>query len=153
VYITNSHGGRSPIFAIRESARGQLALAASETSNEHIAWSHPSDGAYMITPVLYDGILYVCRNNGTLTALDAKTGARIYQQRVAAATTPFTASIVAADGKLYFTSEEGDVYVVKAGRTFELLSTNPLGDIGMATPAISEGVIYFRTAKTMIAVQ
>ena len=153
VYITNSHGGRSPIFAIRESARGQLALAASETSNEHIAWSHPSDGAYMITPVLYDGILYVCRNNGTITALDAKTGERIYQQRVAAATTPFTASIVAADGKLYFTSEEGDVYVVKAGRTFELLSTNPLGDIGMATPAISEGVIYFRTAKTMIAVQ
>jgi outer membrane protein assembly factor BamB len=153
VYMTNSHGGRSPIFAIRETAKGQLALAASETSNEHIAWSHPSDGAYMITPVLYDGILYVCRNNGTITALDAKTGERIYQQRVAAATTPFTASIVAADGKLYLTSEEGDVYVVKAGRTFELLSTNPLGDIGMATPAISEGVIYFRTAKTMIAVQ
>jgi outer membrane protein assembly factor BamB len=153
VYLTNSHGGRSPIFAIRETATGQLALTATETSNEQIAWSHPSDGAYMITPVLYDGLLYVSKNNGVITALDPKTGDRIYQQRVAAAMTPFTASIVAADGKLYLTSEEGDVYVVKAGRTFELLATNPLGDIGMATPAISEGVIYFRTAKWLIAVQ
>jgi outer membrane protein assembly factor BamB len=107
----------------------------------------------MITPVLYQDILYVTRNNGTITALDAKTGQRFYQQRIAGTSTPFTASTVAADGKLYFTSEEGDVYVVKAGRTFELLATNPLGDIGMATPAISEGTIYFRTAKAMIAVQ
>ncbi|HYN06473.1 MAG TPA: PQQ-binding-like beta-propeller repeat protein [Vicinamibacterales bacterium] len=154
IYITNSHGGRSPIFAIRETATGALALGATETSNTHIAWSLPSDGAYMITPVLYGDLLYVAKNNGVIVALDAKTGERVYQpQRLAAATTPFTASVVAADGKLYFTSEEGDVYVVKAGRTFELLATNALGDIAMATPAISEGVIYFRTAKSLIAVQ
>jgi outer membrane protein assembly factor BamB len=154
VFLTNSHGGRSPIFAIRETATGTLALGANETSNAEIAWSLPADGAYMITPVLYNDLLYVAKNNGVLVALDPKTGERAYQpQRLAAATTPFTASIVAADGKLYFTSEEGDVYVVKAGRTYELLATNPLGDIGFATPAISEGVIYFRTAKWMIAIE
>ncbi len=154
IFITNSHGGRSPIFAIRESAKGQIALGANETSNDHIAWSLPSDGAYMITPVLYNDLLYVCKNNGVLVALDPKTGERAYQpQRIAAAATPFTASVVAADGKLYFTSEEGDVYVVKAGKSYELLATNPLGDTGMATPAISEGVIYFRTGKALVAVQ
>jgi outer membrane protein assembly factor BamB len=152
VYITNSHGGRSPIYAIRETASGPLTLAASETSNDHIAWSS-ADGAYMITPLLYGNILYVTRNNGTITALDARTGERFYQQRIAGQSTPFTASTVAADGKLYFTSEEGDVYVVKAGKTFELVATNPLGDVGFATPAISEGMIYFRTAKALMAVQ
>ena len=97
--------------------------------------------------------MYVTRNNGTITALNARTGERFYQQRIAGTSTPFTSSTVAADGKLYFTSEEGDVYVVKAGPAFELLATNPLGDIGFATPAISEGTIYFRTAKMLVAVQ
>jgi outer membrane protein assembly factor BamB len=154
VFLTNSHGGRSPIFAIRETATGALALGANESSNAQIAWSLPSDGAYMITPVLYGDLLYVTKNNGVIVALDAKTGQRVYEpQRLAAPTTPFTASAVAADGKLYFTSEEGDVYVVKAGRTYELLATNPLGDTGMATPAVSEGVIYFRTGKWLIAIE
>lgn len=152
VFITNSHGGRSPIYAIKETATGTLTLAAPETSSDQIVWSS-ADGAYMITPVLYRDILYVTRNNGTITALNARTGERFYQQRIAGTSTPFTSSTVAADGKLYFTSEEGDVYVVKAGPAFELLATNPLGDIGFATPAISEGTIYFRTAKMMVAVQ
>lgn len=73
---------------------------------------------------------------------------RAYQQRVGGGTSAFTASPVAADGKIYIMSEEGDVFVVKeGGRTYELLATNPFGEIGMATPAISEGVIYIRTGK------
>ena len=83
---------------------------------------------------------------------DAKTGERLYQQRLGTGLIGFTASIVAADGKVYFTDEEGDVYVVKAGREYELLATNPLGDIAMATPAISEGVLYFRTGKYLMAI-
>ena len=84
---------------------------------------------------------------------EAETGAEIYQQRLGTGTTGFTASLVAADGKVYFSSEEGDVFVVKAGRTFELLSKNPVGEILMATPAISEGTLYFRTDKSIIAVK
>ena len=153
VFLTQAHGPGAPIYAIRETATGDISLQAGQTSNDHIAWSVPRDGAYMISPVLYGGLLYVCKNNGVFVAFDAKTGERVYQQRLGTGTTAFTASIIAADGKLYFTSEEGDVFVVRAGRTFELLATNPLGSIAMATPAVSEGTLYFRTANKIIAVR
>lgn len=153
VFITNAHGPGAPVFAIRETAEGDVSLAAGQTSNDHVAWSSPREGAYLISPVLYRDLLYVCKNNGVFSVFDAKSGERVYQQRLGTGTTAFTASIVAADGKLYFTSEEGDVHVVKAGRTFELLATNPLDAIVMASPAISEGSIYFRTSREIVAIK
>ena len=152
VYITNAHGAIAPVYAIRENATGDISLGSGATTSEHVAWSALRDGAYMISPVLYDGLLYVSKNNGVINVFEAKTGERVYQQRLGNGTTGFTASLIAADGKIYATSEEGDVYVVKAGRTFELLGTNPLGDVGMATPAVSEGVLYFRTQKFLMAI-
>ncbi|MBI4473437.1 MAG: PQQ-binding-like beta-propeller repeat protein [Acidobacteria bacterium] len=152
VFITNAHGPMSPVYAIRETATGDISLAANETSNANVVWSVPRGGAYMATPVLYQDTLYVLAWNGVLNAFDAKTGERFYQQRLGGGTSAFTASPVAADGKIYCMSEEGDVFVVKPGRTFDLLATNSLGEIGMATPAISEGVIYFRTGKSIIAI-
>ena len=152
VYITNAHGPASPVYAIRETAQGDISLKAGETSNTHIAWSVPREGGYLITPVLYHDLLYVCRSNGVFSVFDARTGERAYQQRLGDGTTAFTASLVAADGKVYFTSEDGDVFVVKAGRTFDLLATNALGGVALATPAISEGVIYFRTGTSLIAI-
>jgi outer membrane protein assembly factor BamB len=153
VYLTSGHGPGAPVFAIRETAKGDISLAPDTTSNAHIAWSHPREGAYMISPVLYQGLLYVSRNNGVFAVFDAVTGEKVYQERLGTGTTGFTASLVAADGKVYFTSEDGDVFVVKAGRTFELLSKNPLGDYAMATPAIANGTLYFRTGSAVIAVK
>ena len=100
----------------------------------------------------YGDILYVCRDNGVLSAFDAKTGTRHYQARLGDGKTGFSASAVAANGRLYFTSEDGDVYVVKAGPAYELLATNPLGEVAMATPAISEGTLLFRTRNHLVAV-
>lgn len=153
VYLTSAHGNGAPVFAIKESATGDITLAANQTSNDHIAWSSARDGAYMMSPVLYDGLLYVSKNNGVFSVFDARTGEKAYQERLGDGTTGFTASLVAADGKIYFSSEDGDVFVVKAGRTFELLAKNPLGDYAMATPAISEGRLYFRTGKHVIAIK
>ena len=153
VFITNAHGPGAPVYAIRESAIGDITLAAGSASNDHVAWSVRTDGAYLISPVLYRDLLYVCKNNGALNVFDAKTGQKVYQQRIGTGATAFTASIVAADGKVYLTNEEGDVYVIRAGRTFELMSENPLGGITMATPAISEGTLYFRTADKLIAIK
>jgi outer membrane protein assembly factor BamB len=152
IFITNAHGPGSPIYAIKATASGDISLASGTTTNEHIAWSQQREGAYMQTPIVYRDLLYVCRDNGVLSAFDAATGERKYQQRLADGKTGFTASAVAADGKVYYTSEEGTVYVIKAGPAFEQLAENPLGEIAMATPAISEGVLYFRTRGHLVAV-
>lgn len=154
VYLTTAHGaGGQPIYAIRDTAKGDITLEPGATTNAHIAWSYPRDGAYMMSPVLYQGLLYVSKNNGVFGVYDAVTGEKVYQERLGDGTTGFTASLVAADGKVYFTSEDGDVYVVRAGRKYELLAKNPLGDYAMATPAISEGTLYFRTGSAVIAIK
>ena len=152
VFITNAHGKAAPIYAIKPTASGDISLKEGESSNAHIAWSYMRDGGYMQTPIVYGDILYVCRDNGVLTAFDAKTGTRHYQARLGDGKTGFSASAVASGGRLYFTSEDGDVYVVKAGPAYELLATNPLGEVAMATPAISEGTLLFRTRNHLVAV-
>ena len=152
IFITNAHGKMAPIYAIRPTATGDISLKEGETSNAHIAWSYVRDGGYMQTPLVYDDLLYVCRDNGVLSVFDARTGERKYQARLADGRTGFSASAVASKGRIYFTSEEGDVYVVRAGGAFEQIGVNPLGEVTMATPAISEGVMFFRTRGRLVAV-
>lgn len=152
VFITNAHGGTAPVYAVRATATGDVSLARGEPSNAHVVWSQDRDGAYMQTPLVYGEHLYVCRDNGVLSAYEARSGRRLYQHRLGEGSTGFTASPVAADGKLYFTSEEGDVYVVRAGPEFELLGRSSLGEVCLATPAISEGVLFFRTRGHVVAI-
>jgi outer membrane protein assembly factor BamB len=92
--------------------------------------------------------LYVLADNGVLSAYDAKTGENIYQQRLP---TSFSASPVAADGKLYLSSEDGDVFVVKAGRQYELISRNTMGQALMATPALAPGMLIVRAEGAIYA--
>ena len=106
----------------------------------------------MQTPIVYGDYLYSCRDNGVVSCYKADTGERIYEKRLGRGATGFTASPVAANGKIYFTSEVGDIYVIQAGPEFKVLSTNSVGDICMATPAISEGTLFFRTRNHLIAV-
>jgi len=87
-----------------------------------------------------------------MSCYHARTGERMYQTRLGSGTSGFTASPVAGDGKIYFTSEDGDVFVVKAGPAFALAATNPMGDVCMASPAVSQGVIFFRTKSQVVAV-
>ncbi len=151
IYITNAHGMLAPIYAIKTSASGDITPSGDDPPKQ-MAWMQSREGAYMQTPLVYNGLLYVCRDNGVLSVYDARTGERKYQQRLAEGRTGFTASPVAVDGKVYFTSEDGDVYVVKAGPAFELVSKNVMGEVCMATPAISQGILYFRTRGHLIAV-
>ncbi|MBO0797755.1 MAG: PQQ-binding-like beta-propeller repeat protein [Blastocatellia bacterium] len=152
VFITNAHGRMAPIYAIRLDASGDISLAENTTSNKYVAWSVLRDGAYMITPLVYGDYLYSCKINGVLLCFEAKTGKQVYQERLGDGKTGFTASPVAAAGKLYYASEDGDIYVIKAGPKFELLSQNEMGEICMATPAISEGTIFFRTQGHVVAI-
>jgi outer membrane protein assembly factor BamB len=152
VFITNAHGRMAPIYAVRTDARGDISLPAGETTNAGIAWSTHREGAYMQTPVVYGDYLYVCRDNGVLSCYEAKTGSRLYQERLGTGATGYTASAVAADGKLYYTSEDGDVQVVRAGPEFKLLATNPLGETCLSTPAVSDGTLFFRTRSHVVAI-
>jgi outer membrane protein assembly factor BamB len=152
VFITNAHGRMSPIYAVRPGATGDITLGPNDAASQHIAWSVSRGGAYMQTPLVYGDYLYNCRDNGVLTCYEAKTGKQVYQERLGTGRTGFTASPVAADGKLYFTSEEGDVFVVKTGPMFSVIGSNPMGEVCMATPAVSGGVLFFRTRGHMVAI-
>ena len=150
--ITNAHGPAAPIFAVRIGASGDISLRAGALKNEHVAWSQQRDGAYMQTPIAYRDHLYVCRDNGVLSVFEAVTGRRLYQHRLADGTTGITASAVAGDGKVYYSSEDGSVFVIKAGSVFEQIAENDMGETLLATPAISEGAIFFRTRTRLVAV-
>ena len=147
-YLTNSHGDLAPVYAVDPTHRGAAKLT--REASEGLAWVAHRQGSYMQTPLLLRGLLYTSRWNGVLVCLRAKTGELVYRER--AGRGAFTSSPVGGDGKIYIGSEEGDVHVIAAGETYKLLATNKLGEALLATPAISEGVIYFRTAQSLIAV-
>ena len=153
IFITNAHGPRAPVYAIRETATGDITLADGATSNEAIAWSAPRDGGYMCTPLVYRGLVYIVKYNGVLSVYDAKTGAVKFQQRLADGKSAFTSSPIAADGKVYLASEEGRVYVLKDGPAFEMLAENDMTESVLSTPAISEGTLIYRTRSQVIAVR
>jgi len=151
-YITNSHGRMSPIYAVRLSATGDISLDENETHNEHIAWSYRRGGNYIPTPIVYGDYLYCCSDRGKLSCFDAKTGELLYGESLGSSSAAFSASPVAADAKIYCTAEEGDVYVVKAGPEFELIGVNKMNETCIATPAISQGTLFFRTRHHLVAV-
>jgi outer membrane protein assembly factor BamB len=105
----------------------------------------------MQTPLVYRGCLYVCSDAGVVTCYGASEGQQLYVKRLPGGGA-HTASPVAADGKLYFTSELGRVHVVKAGTEFSVLAENELGETCLATPAISNGMILFRTESHLVAI-
>jgi outer membrane protein assembly factor BamB len=151
IMVTNAHGGRAPLFAIRPTAHGDISLPEGSTSNDFIAWSVPNGGSYISTPLVYRGYVYLANYNGVFHCYDFKTGQSMFEERLGPDAT-FSASLVAADGKIYCAAEEGEVYVIKSGPKFEVLAKNHMGEPCLATPAVSEGVLYFRTAQSLIAI-
>lgn len=132
-------GGR-PILGIR-------------ASTGEVVWRLERGSSYTPTPIVYRGILYVCVDNGVLSAYDVRTGDRLYQQRIAPDSGGFSASPVAADGRLYFPSEDGVVYVVRAGREFELLARNDMGEMCLASPALTGDLLLVRTRTHVYALR
>jgi outer membrane protein assembly factor BamB len=153
VVITNGYRGQQPIMAVKPGATGDITLKTGETKNDFIAWGMVRGGPYIPTPVIYGDQLYVLQNNGVLQAYKVATGERIYQERLGGTGGSFSASPVAADGKIYLSSEDGDVFVVKAGPAYELLAKNAVGEVLMASPAVSDGLIIFRGQKNVIAIK
>jgi outer membrane protein assembly factor BamB len=152
LFLTSAHGPRRPLYAVRMDARGDISLAKGATANQFVAWSVLRGGAYMQTPLVYGDYLYSCHDDGVLSCYEAGTGKLVYKERLGRGGEGFTASPVASEGKLYFTGERGSVFVVKPGAPFTVLATNHMAEVCMATPAISERTIFFRTQGHVVAV-
>jgi hypothetical protein len=150
IYITGGYPAGRPMYAFRPGASGDISLKDGEESNAFLAWKTAKGSPYTPTPVVYGDLLYAAADNGVFSAYDAKTGALVYQERLPSS---FSASPVAADGKIYVPSEDGDVYVLRAGPKFELLATNPMGEALMATPAVSDGTLFVRSQSYLYAIR
>ena len=132
-------GGR-PIFAIR-AATGE------------VAWKLDRGSPYTTTPIVYQGVLYVLVDNGVLSAYDARTGRRFYQQRLARDAGGFSASPVAAAGRIYLSSEDGVMFVIRAGRTYALLARNDMKEMLLASPAVVGDTLLVRTRTHLVALR
>ncbi|HZN11285.1 MAG TPA: PQQ-binding-like beta-propeller repeat protein [Blastocatellia bacterium] len=152
IVVASGRRPEAPIFVIKAGAEGDITLPPGQAASRHVAWSKQQRGSYMPTPLIYRGHLYVLANQGLFDCYDLKTGAEVYRQRVAHRGSGFSASPVAADGKIYLPGEDGEIFVVKAGPEYELLATNPMGEPLMATPAISSGLMLVRTERHLFAV-
>jgi outer membrane protein assembly factor BamB len=132
---------RRRFYAVRAGVKGEIKLG--ESDGDNIVWQSTQIRPHIVTPIVYGDYLYVCTDNGILSQYQAKTGEPTFRARLGSGGS-FSASPVAADGKLYFTSEDGEVFVIKAGATFELLARNAMGEVVMATPAIGGKMIVIR---------
>ncbi len=152
VYLTSAHGNSRPMRAVRLGATGDITPAEIGETNAAIAWVHPRQGNYMQTPIVVGDRLYGCTDYGLVTCFEAATGRIRFSERLPGGGQGFTASPVAAEGKLYFTGELGDVFVLRVGDTFSILATNRLGETCLASPAISEGHLFFRARAQLVAI-
>jgi outer membrane protein assembly factor BamB len=143
-----SPNGRRAFYAVRAGIKGEIM----PTDTQSIAWQNPQIRPHIVTPIVYDGYLYVCTDNGILSQYQATTGEATFRARLGHGAS-FSASPVAADGKLYFASEDGDVFVIKAASTFELLARNPMGEVMIATPAIGGKMLIIRGQNHVFAIR
>lgn len=141
-YLVVASGRRpeAPVFVVRADQHGTQ------------VWSKTQRGPYMPTPLIHDGLLYVLGNAGIFDAYDLASGAEVYRERIPHQGSGFSASPVAADGKVYLPSEDGDIFVVQLGRTFQLLGKHSMGEPLMATPAIGDQTMYVRGERHLFAI-
>jgi outer membrane protein assembly factor BamB len=153
IFITSGYKAPTqPIYAIRPGAKGNISLADGQLSNQAIAWSTQKGGPYMASPLVYRKHLYICLMAGIVTVYEAASGKTVHGPKRIPGGGEYTASPVAADGKVYFTSEDGHVRVMQAEPPFAWLADNELGEVCLASPAISDGMIFFRTKSHLTAI-
>jgi len=140
-------GRAGPTLAIRPGGRGDVTAT-------HLVWSSPRGSPFVPSPILYGEQLYLVNDMASIaTSLHARTGQTLWQGRLGAARREgFSASPVAVDGKIFFTNDEGETFVLRAGPTFQLLHVNSIGEETLASPALVDGRWYIRTARNLYAI-
>ena len=152
IIVASGRAPERPIFAIKPGGSGDITPPADAQASSHVVWRKTGRGSYMPTPLIYGDIVYVLSNAGLFDAYDLATGAEIYRQRLEHGGSGFSASPVAADGKIYLSSEDGDIFVVRSGPTFALLAKNAMGEPLMSTPALAGGMMIVRGERQLFAI-
>ena len=145
VFCTSGRAG--PTLAIRPGGSGDVTAT-------HIAWQSPRGSPFVPSPLLYGDYLYTLNDMAAIaTSFEAATGKTVWQGRLGVATREgFSASPVGVDGKVFFTNDDGETFVVRAGPTFDLLHVNRLNARVLASPALVDGRWYFRTEGELLAI-
>ncbi len=151
LYFATQGSDLSPVYAIRPGATGDISIAAGQPHHKHIAWYLPRAGVHIVSPLVYRGHLYVCSDQGVISVFDAATGERRYRARLGNGGSHF-ASPVGVDGHIVFFNQEGEAFTIKTGPRFELVAQNKVGEMVMATPAVSAGTLFVRGAKHLFAI-
>jgi outer membrane protein assembly factor BamB len=140
--LRNAAVGNYGMVAVRLGGRGDVTSAG-------FVWHNKKASTFVPSPLVYQGLLYLAKSGGIFEAIDARTGEMVKVGRSTDALGEYFASPVAASGKIYFTSQDGKITVVRAGRDWQILAVNPLGEECYATPAIADGRIYVRTSAAL----
>ncbi len=141
--VYSSRGHRSgPYLAIRAGGEGNV-------SESHVKWRVATGAPYVSSLLYYQGLLYMATERGIVTCIEAESGEIVWRERLQGV---FSASPVAADGKVYLTNEAGETFVLAAGREFKILARNPLGERTVGSLAISNGRIFLRTDDHLFSI-
>jgi outer membrane protein assembly factor BamB len=142
-----SSGRAGPTLAIRPGGSGDV-------TRSHLVWSSPRGSPFVPSPIVYGDHLYMVNDMASIvTCIEAATGRTAWQGRLGVAQREgFSASPVAVDGKVFFTNDDGETFVLRAGPKFELLHVNRLGERTLASPALVEGRWYIRTDRNLVAI-
>jgi outer membrane protein assembly factor BamB len=145
--VFSASGRAGPTLAIRPGGSGDVTAS-------HLAWESPRGSPFVPSPILVGQQLYTVNDMASIvTSLDARTGRTLWQGRLGVAQREgFSASPVAFDGKVFFTNDDGETFVVRAGPSFELLRVNSIGERTLASPALVDGRWYIRTDRHLIAI-
>ena len=133
------HAAQNSVVAIKPGGKGNITAT-------HVLWREMRNVPYVPSPLFHDGHLYMVKDGGIVTSLEAATGRRVKQGR-ASSQSNYYSSPVYGDGKVYFTSEEGVTTVVKAGTMYERVARNDLGEQTLASFAAADGALFVRTEK------
>ena len=136
---------KGKVVGIRPDGKGDIT-----DSEQFVAWTLPRNSPDVPSPVIHDGLVYLCRENGNLLTLDAETGKIVYEERTTR--DRHRSSPVFAGGNIYLTARNGVITVVRAGRDFEIVAKNDLGEPITASPVFVDGRLYLRTLKSLYAI-
>ena len=117
---------------------------------EYYAWRWDNNTTDVPSPLIHDGLVYICRENGVLICIDAATGAEVYKESVYRKR--HRSSLVYGDGKIYVSAMDGTISVVAAGRNYKLLAQNKFDEHTAASPAVGDKTLYFRTYRALYAI-